>query len=179
MFIMIYHTNAFSENAFSYDLNLTSRVSSGDTTLAEKYYAVSPYAYCIGNPISLFDPNGTDVWTVDAFGNVVWKEQSDTHCLYYVDNDGNLSEDYVTVSDRSILDDLTKTEVMAPEDSSYIKEYANRNLKVCDYSSLIPENKKYAMVILNNNELIKLILEPDERMLRELRDIIPRQLHVD
>ncbi len=75
--------------------------------------------------------------------------------------------------------DLTKTEVMAPEDSSYIKEYANRNLKVCDYSSLIPENKKYAMVILNNNELIKLILEPDERMLRELRDIIPRQLHVD
>ena len=32
---MIYHTNAFSENAFSYDLNLTSRVSSGDTTLAE------------------------------------------------------------------------------------------------------------------------------------------------
>ena len=31
---MIYHTNAFSENAFSYDLNLTSRVSSGDTTLA-------------------------------------------------------------------------------------------------------------------------------------------------
>ena len=35
MFIMIYHTNAFSENAFSYDLNLTSRGSSGDATLAE------------------------------------------------------------------------------------------------------------------------------------------------
>ena len=75
--------------------------------------------------------------------------------------------------------DLTKAEVMAPEDSSYIKEYANRNLKVCDYSSLIPENRKYALVILNNNELIKLILEPDERMLKELRNIIPRQLHVD
>jgi hypothetical protein len=77
--------------------------------------------------------------------------------------------------------DLTKTEVMAPADSSYIKEYDNRNLKVCDYSSLIPENenKKYVMVILNNNELVKLILEPDERMLKELRDIIPRQLHID
>ena len=89
---------------------ITARWASQDP-LAEKYYAVSPYAYCLGNPISLFDPNGTDVWTVDALGNVVWKEQSDTHCLYYVDNDGNLSEDYVTVSDRSILDDLTKTEV--------------------------------------------------------------------
>ena len=77
--------------------------------------------------------------------------------------------------------DLTKTEVMAPADSSYIKEYDNKNLKVCDYSSLIPENedKKYVMIILNNNELVKLILEPDERMLKELRDIIPRQLHID
>ena len=89
---------------------LTARWTAQDP-LAEKYYAVSPHAYCLGNPISLFDPNGTDVWTVDAFGNVVWKEQSDTHCLYYVDNEGNLSEVYVTVSDISILDDLTKTEV--------------------------------------------------------------------
>ncbi len=75
--------------------------------------------------------------------------------------------------------DLTKTEVMAPEGSSYIKEYDNRNLKVVDFSSLIPENKKYVMVILSNNELVKLVLEPNERMLKELRDIIPRQLHID
>lgn len=75
--------------------------------------------------------------------------------------------------------DLTKTEVMAPEGSSYIKEYDNRNLKVIDFSSLIPENKKYVMVILSNNELVKLVLEPNERMLKELRDIIPRQLHID
>ena len=34
MSIEVYYINAFSENAFSYDLNLTSRISSGDTTLA-------------------------------------------------------------------------------------------------------------------------------------------------
>ena len=73
--------------------------------------------------------------------------------------------------------DLAKTEVMAPEGSAYIKEYDSKNLKVMDFSSLIPENKKYVMVILNNNELVKLVLEPNERMLKELRDIIPRQLH--
>ena len=71
--------------------------------------------------------------------------------------------------------DLTKTE----EGSTYIKEYDSKNLKVMDFSSLIPENKKYVMVILNNNELVKLVLEPNERMLKELRDIIPRQLHMD
>ena len=75
--------------------------------------------------------------------------------------------------------DLSKSEIMSPEGSTYIKEYDSRNLKVMDFSSLIPENKKYVMVILNNNELVKLVLEPNERMLKELRDIIPRQLHMD
>ena len=75
--------------------------------------------------------------------------------------------------------DLTKTEVMAPEGSSYIKEYDNRNLKCTDFSSLIPENKKYVLIIMDGNEMVKLVLEPDERMLKELRDIIPRQLHID
>ena len=63
--------------------------------------------------------------------------------------------------------DLTKTEVIAPEGSSYIKEYDNRNLK------------KYVLIIMDGNQLVKLVLEPDERMLKELRDIIPRQLHID
>lgn len=50
---MIYHTNAFSENAFSYDPNLTSRVSSGDTTLAE-------YGHLA---------DGTKIRSVDGAGN--------------------------------------------------------------------------------------------------------------
>ena len=131
---------------------LTARWTAQDP-LAEKYYAVSPYAYCIGNPISLFDPNGTDVWTVDAFGNVVWKEQSDTHCLYYVDNDGNLSEDYVTVSDRSILDDLTKTEVKtdggAEVSSHSSKTGINDMFKVFKFAS---DNTKVEWVIHRNGD---------------------------
>ncbi len=131
---------------------ITARWTAQDP-LAEKYYAVSPYAYCIGNPISLFDPNGTDVWTVDAFGNVVWKEQSDTHCLYYVDNDGNLSEDYVTVSDRSILDDLTKTEVKtdggAEVSSHSSKTGINDMFKVFKFAS---DNTKVEWVIHRNGD---------------------------
>ena len=131
---------------------ITARWTAQDP-LAEKYYAVSPYAYCLGNPISLFDPNGTDVWTVDAFGNVVWKEQSDTHCLYYVDNDGNLSEDYVTVSDRSILDDLTKTEVKTDggtEVSSHSsKTGINDMFKVFKFAS---DNTKVEWAIHRNGD---------------------------
>jgi RHS repeat-associated protein len=31
--------------------------------LAEMYYNVSPYAYCVGNPVNNIDPFGLDVWT--------------------------------------------------------------------------------------------------------------------
>ena len=78
--------------------------------LSEKYYGISPYVYCLGNPISIIDPNGMDIWTMDEKGNVVWVKGSDDHRLYYMNNDGLLSDDYVSVSGRSILDDLTKTE---------------------------------------------------------------------
>ena len=78
--------------------------------LSEKYYGISPYVYCLGNPISIIDPDGMDIWTMDEKGNVVWVKESDDHRLYYMNNDGLLSDDYVSVSDRSILDDLTKTE---------------------------------------------------------------------
>ena len=78
--------------------------------MSEKYYGISPYVYCLGNPISIIDPNGMDIWTMDEKGNVVWTRESDDHRLYYVNNNGVWSDDYVSVSDRSILDDLTKTE---------------------------------------------------------------------
>ena len=39
--------------------------------LAEKYYAVSPYAYCHNNPAGFVDPNGKDDYEFDFTGN--WK----------------------------------------------------------------------------------------------------------
>ena len=32
--------------------------------LAEKYYSISPYAYCLNNPVRYVDPKGKDVWDV-------------------------------------------------------------------------------------------------------------------
>jgi len=33
--------------------------------LAEKYYSISPYAYCKGNPVRFIDPNGKEVVAMD------------------------------------------------------------------------------------------------------------------
>ena len=40
--------------------------------LCEKYYDVSPYVYCNGNPINQFDPDGRAIETVWDIGNVVY-----------------------------------------------------------------------------------------------------------
>ena len=39
--------------------------------MAEKYYPMSPYGYCAGNPIIMCDPNGTDpIYGRSFFGNI-------------------------------------------------------------------------------------------------------------
>ena len=39
--------------------------------LAEKYYDLSPYAFCANNPINFVDPDGMD-WYEDDAGNAMW-----------------------------------------------------------------------------------------------------------
>ncbi len=38
----------------------TDGIFTGIDPLAEKYYHLSPYAYCAGNPVNLVDPSGMD-----------------------------------------------------------------------------------------------------------------------
>jgi len=41
--------------------------------LAEKYYSISPYAYCAGNPVNRIDPTGMDWIKNNENGNVEWR----------------------------------------------------------------------------------------------------------
>ena len=47
--------------------------------LAEKYYAISPYVYCAGNPVNLVDPWGLDIYRYD--------KESGTVILFEKNND--------------------------------------------------------------------------------------------
>ena len=59
--------------------------------LCEKYYSVSPYAYCHNNPVMLTDPNGMDDY-YDFQGNYLGTNQEKTDFIY-VTKDFNRLED--------------------------------------------------------------------------------------
>jgi len=72
--------------------------------LAEKYYSISPYAFCNNNPVNFVDLDGRDIWHINKNGVITWEEESEEHRLYYVNAEGNRSDNYVTVNNRRILD---------------------------------------------------------------------------
>ena len=88
--------------------------------LAEKYYDISPYAFCNNNPVNFVDPNGKDVWVISSNGIIIWVKGSDEHRLYSIDSEGNRSTDYIEVKDREILDTLANK-----KDIAYYTSFSN------------------------------------------------------
>ena len=61
--------------------------------LCEKYYSVSPYAYCAGNPVNLVDPSGESTW--------VYQNEDGTYTVFNGDLEDNDLNIYVYSKDSS------------------------------------------------------------------------------
>lgn len=86
---------------------------------AEKYYSVTPYAYCMNNPVKYIDPDGRDVWEIQQDGTTKWIEKSETHTLYALNSQGERTGASITVTDRTIFDQLTENRNPKDYDGSY------------------------------------------------------------
>ena len=58
--------------------------------MAEKYYSVSPYAFCSGNPVNFVDWDGMDVWNVYEDGSISWVKQSKRDVVRTMDANGDI-----------------------------------------------------------------------------------------
>ena len=60
----------------------------------EKYFWMTPYAYCANNPVKYVDPSGEDIWDVNQeTGKVTRTEDKTKDVIRIVDNDGNVIND--------------------------------------------------------------------------------------
>ena len=65
----------YDSEARWYD-SLLGRTTTMDP-LAEKYYSLSPYLWCAGNPVRFVDPDGKDNYQVDNLGNISLLQKND------------------------------------------------------------------------------------------------------
>lgn len=66
-------------------------------------------------------------------------------------------------------------EILAPTDSPDLKYYNVE--KTLDYTTKYPEKKTYTMVTLYKGQKVKVIFEPNEKMLNSMRDAAPRKVN--
>lgn len=78
--------------------------------------------------------------------------------------------------------DIVNAEILAPAASHRLDHYnSNPKLKVCDYSSCDPDRVKlvYAMIVSKEGELTKVLFEPSEQMVKDMRSKAPRKVFFD
>lgn len=72
---------------------------------------------------------------------------------------------------------LEQMEVMAPVGSHRLDSYKNRQMKTVDYSSGVAQKpEKRYMMVMND---CRVILEPNEAMLKAVQDVAPRKVFRD
>ena len=88
--------------------------------MAEKYYDISPYVYCAGNPVNLVDPYGRDIWRINEDGCIVFIEESDEKFELHNQD----SSQSITLKDDSMMEALSK----GKDISSFVTDNTSTNI---------------------------------------------------
>ena len=73
--------------------------------------------------------------------------------------------------------DLNSMEVIAPVNSHELDQYKARGLKTYDFTSGSEDAKVYSVVVANGSNGTEIVnIEPNEEMLRAIRNVFPRKV---
>ena len=75
---------------------------------------------------------------------------------------------------------MSEVDLVAPLNSHRMDYYnGNQRMKVLDYSSGNPENKRFAMITRDTSGSLKVIIEPDETMAIAIKNSAPSKVFMD
>ena len=120
---------------------LTARFTTSDP-LCEKYYHISPYAYCAGNPVNFVDPDGRawrPTFTYNRDGSKTnngyeWVDESESY-----DKNGNLLEGLyhqaIFFSDNGTFDAKSSKNIGSSTATVYLADGTTTTFEACTYPS--------------------------------------------
>lgn len=98
----------------------------------------------------------------------------------YVFCDGQLDFDKIMGNSKrrtALRIDFDKVEIMAPVKSHSLDSFNHiQQLKVKDFSSQNPDAKVYAIIVRKDNEVNKVLFEPNEKMIACIKQKAPRKV---
>ena len=74
--------------------------------------------------------------------------------------------------------DLDKMEIFAEEGAWQFDQYKNMTLKTVDFTSGYPDRRRFVMVIREGGEGLKVLLEPDQKIVDAIKQIYPSKVFV-
>ena len=134
--------------------------------MAEKYYPISPYVYCAGNPVNLVDPEGTDWYIISQSGEFRIIENRPTEDFDRLFADFFMGPPDMTTSivvrDKTILSSLSELK-RSPYSVSHndIENvfYFAADVFIGQEWGLYSDGKQYAIVTSGSKEAVESPLE--------------------
>lgn len=76
--------------------------------------------------------------------------------------------------------DMGSVDLVAPVNSHRMDYYnGNTRMKTADYSSGNPEHKRFALIVRDQNDTLKVVIEPDEAMAQAIQKSAPSKVFLD
>ena len=134
--------------------------------LSEKYYPISPYTYCAGNPVNLIDPEGKDIWEFDEYGRIVsHTEHTDADTFYLVDKDesGNYVRAFTYDSNGEVQFRSISFEYKTIQNYGFVEGAGfsfkvNSNYKGNELFKFLADNSKSEMGVVNTLDEISYVM---------------------
>lgn len=97
----------------------------------------------------------------------------------YVFVDGQMDFDKILGNNKRKTDlriDFEQVEIMAPQGSSELNSYINMDLKRKNYTSRDPDVNPYVIIYRKGNTGYRILFEPNEVMIKAVRQKVPRKV---